>query len=118
MREGQRFPASFRPAAAVQQAPAARELEGETPQTAGSGSLGSPPARLLQLVGPLGCCRLPAPGASSPTPSPVPRLPALAVEGTGGGRADGNVWESRRVLILRTSPETASRVPFPTPAQV
>lgn len=117
VREGNRF-LSQSPAAAVQPPQATCELEGETLQTAGSGSLCSWRARLLQLVGPLGCRGLPARGASSRAPRSAPRLRALAVKGTGVGRTDGDVWAARRVLVLRASPEPRPGSPSPPPAQV
>lgn len=45
----------------------------------------------------------------------TPSSHALAVGETRGGRAVGDFWEARRGLVLRASPQTASRVPFPAP---
>lgn len=98
--------------------PASARCVGAARRDSADGGLRVPrlrPARLLQPVRPLGCHHLPARGARSFAPRLAPRLRALSVEGTGGGRADGDVWEARRVLFLRASPQTASRVPFPAP---
>lgn len=112
VREGNRLLGQS-PAAAVQPAPAAWELEGETPPTAGSGSLCSRRARLFQLVGPLGCRRLPARGASSRAPRPAPRLRALAVEGDWGPQGG---WGRLRSEESPCSPAVPlKRVPGPLP---
>lgn len=102
------------PAAAVQPAPTAWELNGEAPQTAGFGSRGSRRAHFLQLVGPLGCRRLPARGARSAAPRLAPRLRALpwGRQGRWGRLSCGGESPSSG---RPPSSQIQSRVPFPAP---